>query len=513
MRRGNVVVLCLVLVALAVAHIVGESALDGLSQYLQPGDLTRKLQKNRRQLDSCEALALHEGGHWEHLHSSELGNGSQSGAILNSSSVREQYLPIEIDWLAGKNWPGNTWNQEHRASRREDYQYDGDDALMYTSKMGNQLGKCGVPGFEPTLSRWVAADNTTSKIDGTAREGPASPTLRLVQRLAKAKKNMCLMGDSIDFQFSYALRHNLFRQRLLQDRINITISSRQIPVNYTNETGSPPYISWMTMQNIPETTVSLKDLEDDGGTTHFTTIRYFLAYGWSPWNALFMEDCDVVVLNLGLHYDARNERMSGTHWGQPKFKDDFRAALTFLVDFVAQRRDRIAIWRSVFLFYLNFHLWCSRVSVSSSSRARSTLPQHFDTVDGHHERGVNCSLSPRKLPNSTVIQNYNRAAEDGFATFCSAQQHDCGLAHTCTVNRTSMEYRTVYKYLVDNNCTERQERFEEGEPNVTGKILRWNIADLFDEPLWHQDNGDASHFCYIPPLYEAAFQRLELLLP
>lgn len=142
-----------------------------------------------------------------------------------------------------------------------------------------------------------------------------------------------------------------------------------------------------------------------------------------------------------------------------------------------------------------------------------TLPQHFNTSDGHYEGGKQCLLKQLKSGKGSAIQQYNNATESLFSTFCNAEE-DCSRRHerTCTVNRTSTEYRTVYKHLVDNNCTERLERYR-GHSTVSGRILRWNIADLFDVPQWHYDNGDCSHFCYIPPLYEAAFERLDLLLP
>ena len=85
--------------------------------------------------------------------------------------------------------------------------------------------------------------------------------------------------------------------------------------------------------------------------------------------------------------------------------------------------------------------------------------------------------------------------------------------YTCSLNRTTLAYRTVYKHLHENNCTERMQRYHENDGNITGTILKWNIADIFDEPSWHFDQADCSHFCYVPPLYEAAFERLELLLP
>ena len=157
---------------------------------------------------------------------------------------------------------------------------------------------------------------------------------------------MCLAGDSVDFQFYDALRLNLHRQNHLQKDIKLDISDNtRVPVNYTNETGAPPYMMWMTMDHIEETTVSLTyDSEDT--PTYTTIIRYFQMYGWSPWDVPFMEDCNIVVYNLGLHYNARSEGMNGIHWYSPKHVDDFRAAITYLVDFVSSNKG-VAVWRLV----------------------------------------------------------------------------------------------------------------------------------------------------------------------
>ena len=146
---------------------------------------------------------------------------------------------------------------------------------------------------------------------------------------------------------------------------------------------------------------------------------------------------------------------------------------------------------------------------------RSTLPQHFNTTDGHYQTGAACSLKQmQSYPGEQMIQNFNKATDEAFSTFCEINQtqQPCGGSdsrheHVCTVNRTSMEYRAVYKMLVDDNCTETEEikRFEEGDSIVKGRILRWNIADLFDAPQWHAGaatteaaNADCSHFCFVP---------------
>lgn len=185
--------------------------------------------------------------------------------------------------------------------------------------------------------------------------------------------------------------------------------------------------------------------------------------------------------------------MRGTHFGSPKFNDDIQAVITHMTDLTSMG-DRIAVWRSV-------------------------LPQHFESVDGHWSanKHTNCSVKTRKADGRREIQNYNTVANDAFLTHCNAMRRDppfCSHRHeyNCTVNRTNSDIRTVYKFLLDNNCTERVSRFKH-RPIVSGRVLQWSIADLFDVPQWHSQNGDCSHFCYIVPLYEAAFERLMLMLP
>mmetsp|Transcript_13429 Transcript_13429/g.29162 ORF Transcript_13429/g.29162 Transcript_13429/m.29162 type:complete len:292 (-) Transcript_13429:138-1013(-) len=281
--------------------------------------------------------------------------------------------------------------------------------------------------------------------------------------------------------------------------MKVSIESRNIPLNYTNETGYSWYGSatqhaWRYMEHIRETAVTL---EYNDGTILNTTFSWIMNYGWAPGHTSFMDDCSIVIANLGLHYNRRTGALANA---PPSRKgallaNDFRAAITYLTDFTSSGDNRIAIWRSA-------------------------LPQHFDNDDGHFGKaGDQCSLLPRKPSGSdAVIQEYNKLYNNEFAKFCNVQQNqstsDCGeYEHTCTVDRTSMDYPTPYKYFIDSKCCEKRlNRLRKGNTSVTGTILRWNIADLFDVPLWHASKGDCSHFCYVPQLYEAAFERLRLLL-
>lgn len=213
-----------------------------------------------------------------------------------------------------------------------------------------------------------------------------------------------------------------------------------------------------------------------------------------------MDDCDVLIYTLGIHYDSRGD-MIGNHYGNNKFADDFQAAVTSLVDFSSN--GKIAVWRSI-------------------------LPQHFNSANGHHpHQDPNGECVPFAQSNLTniesddgitkSIQNFNVAANKGFSRHCNfSPKHSCHFQYSCTMNITATNCRTVYKHLIDNNITSKAEAMEKIHEDkggmVTGDILQWNIADLFNVPQWHSSNSDCSHFCYIPALYEEAFRRLNWLL-
>jgi len=468
----------------------------------QHRELTSTMRLQHRTGDYT-ALMRHEEGEWQHQYRISSNNTSLKYFIenqtFNTSVLCQTYLPQEREWMVGTKVPESYW------STRE---ADRSDGLMYKSFLGNQYGACQLPEFEPSISTWVSKSHhqqqQTKK--NNDYEGILSPTLRLILRLAQTNQSLCFAGDSIDFQMYDALIHNLQRQRLLQNMINISMNDERyvVPVNYTNDTGFPEYEGWMTISEIKERSVSLSYMNDDNTTmqTYSTTIRYFQMYGWSPWVTPFMEDCNILSLNLGLHYNARSKDMEATHYHEsqtdsgprPKLIDDWKAGITYLVDFISSKKDRVAVWRS-------------------------TLPQHFDTYDGHHEEGnYNCSLKQLKIPDSGPnIQNYNNLTNHAFSTFCNRSQSKQPYAemyeHECTVNVTSVEHRTVYNYLLMNRCTKLLEGYKTKRELIKGTILRWNIADLFDVPQWHHGGGDCSHFCYVMPLYEAAFERLEMLLP
>jgi len=198
--------------------------------------------------------------------------------------------------------------------------------------------------------------------------------------------------------------------------------------------------------------------------------------GWSPWNVDFMEDCNIIVQNFGLHYSSDGNHTNKVT-GHSLF-DDMLAAITYLSNFTASARRRIAVWRSA-------------------------LPQHFATSDGHyHGAWLNLekehTCSPIDKDATLKEQEYNNEYDAAFSKLCRAddQKSECSqYRHRCTVNPIAdVEYQTIYNFWRANNCTHRIDneclRLSKLHGQVTGTIYRWNIFNIFDVEWWHTDNMD-----------------------
>lgn len=198
----------------------------------------------------------------------------------------------------------------------------------------------------------------------------------------------------------------------------------------------PPPGGFGSMYSILETKAWF---ENSDLSKKLARIRFFMTYGWSPWNVEFMESCNVVVMNLGLHYLP-----DGDHIGKQtrhSLMDDLRAAITYLANFTSVQENRIAVWRSA-------------------------LPQHFDTADGHFYGWDNlptnhsCVALKRDTREGAGIskQVYNTIYDQVFTSMCqqtrhSEQEESCSyFKHVCKVDLVSQEYQTIFKVSNARSC-------------------------------------------------------------
>ncbi|KAL7447183.1 hypothetical protein ACHAXM_010551 [Skeletonema potamos] len=442
----------------------------------------------------CEALKLHQMGRWQHYF---FADNTDSLNDEMSNRIRNSYTPLELEWLAGNS---SSWMEES-VKTEGCAQYRDTHGLMITAKLGNQCS-CASSAFRPSHSVWI---NELRPTDGGADADVVlqSPSLRLVERLARENRSLCFMGDSVDNQFYDALRLNLERTLLIKSNYSSfiqKIQAEKIPLNYTNETGPSLYTEGKTRyaSHMMRTIITLGENLDKA------TFKYMRHYGWAPGDTSFLDDCDIVVTNLGLHYEPYSGKLVNPYKSVtaiPNLGPSILASVTYLADF-ASLDSKISVWRSA-------------------------LPQHFDTPDGRgHYNASRSSWDDHvctALKSARNYSQYNRIYKEKFSELKpineSSEEGVCGAYESkVRVNRTSLDLPTVYRYYLEKNCCkEKRERLErlreQGDANVTGTVLRWEIADLFDVPSWHSADRDCTHFCYIPALYEAAFERLDLLIP
>ena len=406
--------------------------------------------------DHCNAILAHEKGHW-----AEVKQESFIFFMRNNSSFRQLMFPKEKDWMKGF-YP---WYGFGKCKKEK-------NMLMYNGLLGHQCG-CGVRGFEPSLPEWIYNTSINPStlsglgITNTNEFHPSwtdyyktSATLRLARKLANANATLCFAGDSIDYQIYFGMKNNLKRISQLHNMHFsgspeiVSILDRLIPVNHTTEPGTmddwyltgkrppdgdgsfvngrrPPPGGFGSLHSILETKAFFKEV-GDSDDVKLARIRFFMTYGWSPWNVEFMEDCNIVVMNLGLHYLP-----TGNHTGKQTRRplvDDLSATFTYLANFSSVTENRIAIWRSA-------------------------LPQHFDTTDGHfygwdnlpnNHTCINLKKSGKEAQ-SSHWQVYNALYDRLFASMCDESRRyqlpqSCShLEHVCNVDVMSTNYPTIFK--------------------------------------------------------------------
>ena len=413
---------------------------------------------------------------------------SLTNETLNELSARSIYLSEEINWLRGSSMPASDaeWNFGNKKCKKADV----DRGLSYLSSIGNQCG-CGNAAFQPSHSYWVHAyHKNSSTISPNHDRLSESPSLKLARRLAQKNQTLCFAGDSIEFQFYFALKNNLHRVELLhREHFNasiVNVSSYQHPLHYSTNITSyirkegyrPPDDYWRLAKEIFETKITFAD--DPSVEFRF---KYFKHYKWAPWLYDQMETCDIIIMNHGLHYFPLDEGGKATK----ELFGDTTAAIMYLANFTAHSKNRVAIWRS-------------------------NLPQHFGTPNGQFRKGIAVDSEICVAGNKTT-QDSTSIHDRAFSALCDRSTLCGHLTHTCTVNANAVDLFSayyyywvakkltaelensknvkridlfsVYRYWVANNLTSELEHAKNIDPNVTGTILTWQLFDLFDVPMWH----------------------------
>lgn len=324
-------------------------------------------------MTSCGHLMNHMQGNWKHylafpnniteliLHDPSIQHDllPLTNDLLNDATIRRMYLAQEMDWLHGRGLPENPlpphvaipkdfkiWGFGKKKCRNTP-DNNVERGISYISTLGHQCG-CGTTTFQPSHSYWLyeSGKNAVDDRHHTTGHGTDlfdSASLRLARLFAKNNTTVCFTGDSVDNHFYYGLKNNLYRaNRLHMEHFNktiVNITEYQYPVHYSsNLTSSHPRStgyrlpdgSYRLATSIRETVVSFHD-----EPSIQSTFKYLQHFRWAPWLYEYMESCNVMIMNQGLHYGLDTDEL---------FLDT-QAAITFLTNFSASDENRIAIWR------------------------------------------------------------------------------------------------------------------------------------------------------------------------
>jgi hypothetical protein len=232
------------------------------------------IETNDERVESCSAIKVHEKGHWRI-------SSVDSSDVLDDIKVKQQYFPREIDWMKGFGLPPSFNKRQCNGTKNGE---------MYITGIGNQCG-CDVSGFRPTYSAWVYAEGG---IDVTV---PQPWTLRLAQRLIKNNSTLCFAGDSIDLQLYQSIQRQIQRLGSLQQlhfntSLNISIETREVPVNYNTQCGSIHAglrpCGFKAMKSLKEMLFRSRYESD---SDRVGVVRYIKFYGWSPCGSYLLSTC------------------------------------------------------------------------------------------------------------------------------------------------------------------------------------------------------------------------------
>eukprot|EP00756_Hemistasia_phaeocysticola_P000778 Hpha_TRINITY_DN10561_c0_g1::TRINITY_DN10561_c0_g1_i1::g.31367::m.31367 len=232
-------------------------------------------------------------------------------------------------------------------------------------------------------------------------------------------------------------------------------------------------------------------------------------YRWAPWDIGFVDDlgCDMIVMNIGIHYEPVEDKagrmtlVEGIYGraieSKPKkYRADVERMLEWAVNWTSARQGRLAIWRE-------------------------TLPQHFtfsDTgifvgskfkfgMNASNKAPVKCGPLKKRLRNggeynAEFYEVYRRMRVEGAPP---------GWLHTEDKPSSVEQFWRQYNWTTE---LAEEERRRQGRNRVKkakiGVLPLWDM--LADIPDIHPHNGDCSHWCYAPGVWDAIIERLGLVI-
>eukprot|EP01062_Namystynia_karyoxenos_P063539 TRINITY_DN56347_c0_g1_i1.p1 TRINITY_DN56347_c0_g1~~TRINITY_DN56347_c0_g1_i1.p1 ORF type:complete len:547 (+),score=116.41 TRINITY_DN56347_c0_g1_i1:160-1641(+) len=427
----------------------------------------------------AQLLRLHEQGKW---------------ALLGPEMRRRMLVPEEMRFNSSTEYcnrlvtrllPGGLEHPQMKAA--------------WTGQLGNQVGCC-----HPEFKRQAALDPPAPlhgwQVPGT--QFPREPGLLRLLKAARGRR-VCIVGDSVDAQFWTAVKQLAWRSG--RDgaggpRLRYYTSSTALRPAIDYRRGSEQEAEykrkgirrwWGGLFNLMHL-----DVVDPSRRLRPTRFSYGKLYINQPFDMEFYEQhCDIISLALGMHYN--HDTFRGRGGQHDNYTDAIKELTEWAVNFSAARpRTRIAIIREV-------------------SPKHLQSPGHRDNLFLPTERSAE-KLAVQPIPRWQRRQRYNAATDAVFAAMAATCPQPSESAarwlHVDPLRSAVYKFWTTYGWA-DRTAAERRRHAERGGALVVGLVWRWRVWDLFvDHTEWHYNQWDSAHFCYIPTLWDAVFERLGLIV-
>ena len=439
------------------------------------------------------------------------------GKWTASSTCARSLLPKERERVDGSSTVG-----QYSPDCTPDTEASKDFARALVSTLGHQ---CGCNAGAPTaLHEWQVREEREDSCARTSEASNVYASLDLIRELRG--RTTCFVGDSVTLQLYDALKHNLHRLAMLRPELDLVVrdsKSDEVPfVNSTDASRGVVRWWWGGLKKVEGFVVTSSGAPNaQRSHSHnvaaaVTNIRWYKHYVWSPWDAeLIASDCDIVLYNIALHYDAAAADLKGRNLHP--YRTDLRGAMTWLANF-SESPGKTAIWRE-------------------------SLPQHFRTVDGVYSIGGS-GTEPGCVKRGTAVpgdlgtsvkwpkQRYNNVTAAIWEELCGppaamGMSHRCNAAALMRRDESGEFGESLLQWWRTNNYTAQLEHYaatttkkknklkttENEDEKVVGEVWEWKVFDLFDEAYeFHSSLGDCTHFCFVPELFNAAFETLRRVL-